>query len=420
MSLVVIGVNNRTMPLDLFEQFAIGEEALPKALAGVHGCRNISEAIVLSTCNRTEVYVYAEKFHGAYQDVRDFFAETAQIAPESFNDYLYAHYDSDAIQHLFSVTCGLDSAVVGENEVQHQVKVAWERAREEGTCGTVINEAFRRALEVGKRVRTQTDLSRNSSSVAKACVEMANHQLGNLADQRILVLGAGEVGEGVATSLAKLETGHISFINRSFERANELAKRIDAEAIPFEKINEALSSCDVLLSSTASDSAIFDRARLETIMDGRKGKELLIIDIAVPRDVDPAVASIDGITLFDIDALWSFCTKNSLIGNDGAYLEAREIISEEVVRYLEQQSARQVAPLIAGFRNSAEEIRQAELKRFESRLASLSEEQRNTVESLTQGILGKILHEPTIAMNEAAGSPRGDRLAEALRELFNI
>ena len=408
------------MPLDLFEQFAIGEEALPKALAGVHGCRNISEAIVLSTCNRTEVYVYAEKFHGAYQDVRDFFAETAQIAPESFNDYLYAHYDSDAIQHLFSVTCGLDSAVVGENEVQHQVKVAWERAREEGTCGTVINEAFRRALEVGKRVRTQTDLSRNSSSVAKACVEMANHQLGNLADQRILVLGAGEVGEGVATSLAALETGHISFINRSFERAHELAKRIDAEAIPFEKINEALSSCDVLLTSTASDSAIFDRARLETIMDGRKGKELLIIDIAVPRDVDPAAASIDGIPLFDIDALWSFRNKNSLIGNDGAYLEAREIISEEVVRYLEQQSARQVAPLIAGFRNSAEEIRQAELKRFESRLASLSEEQRNTVESLTQGILGKILHEPTIAMNEAAGSPRGDRLAEALRELFNI
>ena len=185
------------MPLDLFEQFAIGEEALPKALAGVHGCRNISEAIVLSTCNRTEVYVYAEKFHGAYQDVRDFFAETAQIAPESFNDYLYAHYDSDAIQHLFSVTCGLDSAVVGENEVQHQVKVAWERAREEGTCGTVINEAFRRALEVGKRVRTQTDLSRNSSSVAKACVEMANHQLGNLADQRILVLGAGEGEDNV-------------------------------------------------------------------------------------------------------------------------------------------------------------------------------------------------------------------------------
>ena len=350
------------MPLDLFEQFAIGEEGLPKALAGVQGRRNISEAIVLSTCNRTEVYVYAEKFHGAYQDVRDFLAETAQVAPESFNDYLYAHYDADAIQHLFSVTCGLDSAVVGENEVQHQVKVAWERAREEGTCGTVINEAFRKALEVGKRVRTQTDLSRNSSSVAQACVEMAHHLYGGLEDRKILVLGAGEVGEGVATSLAKLETGHISFINRSFERAHELAKQVDADAVPFEKLNEALSSCDVLLTSTASDSTIFDRARLEAIMESRERNELLIIDIAVPRDVDPAAASIDGITLLDIDALWSLRAKNSLIENDGAYLAAQEIISEEVARFLEQQSARQVAPLIAGFRNGAEEIRQAELK----------------------------------------------------------
>ena len=408
------------MPLDLFEQFAIGEEGLPKALAGVQGRRNISEAIVLSTCNRTEVYVYAEKFHGAYQDVRDFLAETAQVAPESFNDYLYAHYDADAIQHLFSVTCGLDSAVVGENEVQHQVKVAWERAREEGTCGTVINEAFRRALEVGKRVRTQTDLSRNSSSVAQACVEMAHHLYGGLEDRKILVLGAGEVGEGVATSLAKLETGHISFINRSFERAHELAKQVDADAVPFEKLNEALSICDVLLTSTASDSAIFDRARLETIMENREKNELLIIDIAVPRDVDPAAASIDGVTLLDIDALWSLRAKNHLIGNDREYLAAQEIIFEEVARFLEQQSARQVAPLIAGFRNGAEEIRRAELKRFESRLAGLSDEQRDAVESLTQGILGKILHEPTIAMNEAAGSPRGDRLAEALRELFNI
>ena len=398
------------MPLDLFEQFAIREEALPKALAGVQGCRNISEAIVLSTCNRTEVY----------QDVRDFLAETAQVAPESFNDYLYAHYDADAIQHLFSVTCGLDSAVVGENEVQHQVKVAWERAREEGACGTVINEAFRKALEVGKRVRTQTDLSRNSSSVAQACVEMAHHLYGGLADRKILVLGAGEVGEGVATSLAKFETGHISFINRSFERANELAKQFDEDAVPFEKLNEALFSCDVLLTSTASDSAIFDRSRLETIMESREKNELLIIDIAVPRDVDPAAASIDGITLLDIDALWSLRSKNPLIVNDGSYLAAQEIISEEVARFLEQQSARQVAPLIAGFRNGAEEIRQAELKRFESRLAGLSDEQRDAVESLTQGILGKILHEPTIAMNEAAGSPRGDRLAEALRELFNI
>lgn len=408
------------MPLDLFEQFAIGEEALPKALAGIHGCRNISEALVLSTCNRTEVYVYAEKFHGAYQDVRDFLADNAKIAPEDFNDYLYAHYDDEAVQHLFSVTCGLDSAVVGENEVQHQVKVAWERAREEGTCGTIINEVFRRALEVGKRVRTQTDLSRNRSSVAQACVEMALDHLGDLSDKEILVLGAGEVGQGVATSLAKLETGQISFINRNFDRANDLASQVGADAVPYQQLNEKLVTCDVLLTSTASDSYLLDHVLFEQIMENRAENELLIVDIAVPRDVDPAVASIDGITLLDIDALWSLRAQNPLIGIQDADVSANEIISEEVIRFLEQQSARQVAPLIAGFRNGAEEIRQAELKRFESRLAGLSDEQRDTVESLTQGILGKILHEPTVAMNEAAGTPRGDRLAEALRELFNI
>ena len=408
------------MPLDLFEQFAIGEEALPKALAGIHGCRNISEALVLSTCNRTEVYVYAEKFHGAYQDVRDFLADNAKIAPEDFNDYLYAHYDDEAVQHLFSVTCGLDSAVVGENEVQHQVKVAWERAREEGTCGTVINEVFRRALEVGKRVRTQTDLSRNRSSVAQACVEMALDHLGDLSDKEVLVLGAGEVGQGVATSLGQLETGQISFINRNFDRANDLANQVGADAVPYQQLNEQLLTCDVLLTSTASDSYLLDHVLFKQIMENRAENELLIVDIAVPRDVDPAVGSIDGITLLDIDALWSLRAQNPLIGIQDVDVSANEIISEEVIRFLEQQSARQVAPLIAGFRNGAEEIRQAELKRFDSRLAGLSDEQRDTVESLTQGILGKILHEPTVAMNEAAGTPRGDRLAEALRELFNI
>ena len=408
------------MPLDLFEQFAIGEETLPKALAGVHGCRNISEALVLSTCNRTEVYVYAEKFHGAYQDVRDFLADTAKVAPEDFNDYLYAHYDDEAVQHLFSVTCGLDSAVVGENEVQHQVKVAWERAREEGTCGTIINEVFRRALEVGKRVRTQTDLSRNRSSVAQACVEMTLDHLGDLSDKEVLVLGAGEVGQGVATSLGQLETGQISFINRNFDRANDLANQVGADAVPYQQLNEQLLTCDVLLTSTASDSYLLDHALFEEIMENRAEIELLIVDIAVPRDVDPAVGSIDGITLLDIDALWSLRAQNPLIGIQDVDVSANEIISEEVIRFLEQQSARQVAPLIAGFRNGAEEIRQAELKRFDSRLAGLSDEQRDTVESLTQGILGKILHEPTVAMNEAAGTPRGDRLAEALRELFNI
>tara|TARA_B100000686_G_scaffold334086_1_gene400805 strand:- start:7004 stop:8230 length:1227 start_codon:yes stop_codon:yes gene_type:complete len=408
------------MPLDLFERFSIGDDALPKALFGVLSRRNISEAVILSTCNRTEVYAYAEKFHGAYQDIRDFLAETAQIAPEDFSDHLYAHYEDEAIQHLFAVTCGLDSVIIGENEVQHQVKVAWEHAREEGTCGSVINGAFRRALEVGKRVRTQTDISKNTSSVARVCVEMAEDHLGNFVNRKVIVVGAGEVGQGVATALKQSQVGHISFVNRSFDRAAELADMFEGDAIPFQELNETLVAADVLFASTAADLVLFDRLLLEQVMARRNGRDLLIVDIAVPRDVDPSVSSIEGITLFDIDSLWSYRAHNPLSGVTGERNEAQIIISEEVGRFLEQQSARQVAPLIAGFRNGAEEIRLAELKRFENRLADLSDEQRDAVESLTQGILGKILHEPTVAMNEAAGSPRGDRLAEALRELFKI
>ena len=249
---------------------------------------------------------------------------------------------------------------------------------------------------------------------------MTLDHLGDLSDKEVLVLGAGEVGQGVATSLGQLETGQISFINRNFDRANDLANQVGADAVPYQQLNEQLLTCDVLLTSTASDSYLLDHALFEEIMENRAEIELLIVDIAVPRDVDPAVGSIDGITLLDIDALWSLRAQNPLIGIQDVDVSANEIISEEVIRFLEQQSARQVAPLIAGFRNGAEEIRQAELKRFDSRLAGLSDEQRDTVESLTQGILGKILHEPTVAMNEAAGTPRGDRLAEALRELFNI
>ncbi len=408
------------MSLDLFERFAIQKDGLQKAIADVIARRNISEAVVLSTCNRTEVYVYAEKFHGAYQDVRDFLAETAGLAPEEFNDHLYAHYEHEAIHHLFSVTSGLDSAVVGETQVQHQVKVAWERAREEGACGPVINSAFRRALEVGKRVRTETKVGGSISSISQACVELAQRSLGSFADKKVLVVGAGEVGDGVANSLNETEVGETFFINRSFDRAELLANSLGGHALPYEGLNETLKEVDVLISATAASTYILGEKQIQELMSTRKGKELLILDIAVPRDIDPQVGELDGVTLIDIDEVWSTHSQNPLIGNHQEVIKAQTIISEELNRFLEDQSALHVAPLIAGFRNGAEEIRQAELKRFASKLSDLTVEQREIVESLTQGILGKILHEPTVSLNEAAGSPRGERLAEALRELFNL
>ena len=419
LSLVVIGVNNRTMPLNLFEYFAVPADNLPKTLVDVKSRRHVSEAVVLSTCNRTEIYVFAEKFHGAYQDVRDFLSDLSDLPAEDFNDYLYVHYEDEAIRHLFSVTCGLDSAVVGENEIQHQVKVAWKKAQEENTCGPIINAAFRRALEVGKRVRTQTGFSKNTPSIARAVVDMAAEHLNGLQAKKVLLLGAGEMAEGMATSLYENEIGEIIFANRNLDNARKLASTLGSKAIAIEEIPKYLNEVDLFISSTAAPEALFNSEQLLNESDRKDQKNLLIIDIAIPRDIDPAVADVTGVTLLDMDNLRDFA-EPSRVQRETDLVIVRKVISEETNRFLDQQSARKVAPLITEFRDSAEEIRQIELKRFEARLANLSDDQRNAIESLTQGILGKILHDPTVSLNEAAGSPRGERLADALRELFNL
>ena len=420
MSVVVIGVNNRTMPLDLFERLTVPADRLSKALTDLRARRHVTEAVVLSTCNRIEVYVYAEKFHGAYQDVRDFLGEAAGLAPEDFADHVYASYDDEAARHLFSVTSGLDSAVLGESEIQGQVKVAWETARAEGAASTALNAMFRHALEVGKRVRTDTGISRNITSVAHAAVAMADHHLGGLFQRSVLVLGAGDMGRGMAQMLAGAELSSIVFANRSTDRAQELADGFDnGRAIPLNELAGVLDDVDVLLTSTGAQSLMVDQAEMTEVMQRRGGRPLLIVDIAVPRDVDPAVADLDGVTLLDMADLRTFAQQGRR-ERETELGAARRVIGEEIDRFVDAQSARQVAPLVAGFRSNAEAVRQAELDRFAVRLATLNDEQRETVEALTQGILGKLLHEPSVRLGEAAGTPRGERLSDALRDLFDL
>ena len=401
------------MPLDLFESFAVSNEDLPKALLSVKSRRHISEAVLVSTCNRTEVYVFAEKFHGAYQDIRDFFSDLSDLSADQFNDYLYVHYEDEAVKHLFSVTCGLDSAVLGENEIQHQVKIAWQAAQIEDTCGTTINAAFRRALEVGKRIRTETHLTKQAPSIARSVIEMAEENLKGLENKNILILGAGEMGEGMANALSKLDTGKIAFSNRNFAKAQKMSEKFGGEAIEINEIPSSLKKFDCFISSTAATDILLSKDDLSQHIN----KPLLIIDIAIPRDIDPGVSEIKGVSLLDMDNLQEFVEPHR---KEQDLATSRLVINEETNRFLDQQSARKVAPLIAEFREGAEEIRQIELKRYEARLESLTDEQRDAIESLTQGILGKILHDPTVSLNEAAGSPRGERLADALRELFNL
>ena len=419
MSVVVIGLNHRTTPLDLLERMTIADAALPKALHDLVSRTDVSEAVVLSTCNRTEVYAVAERFHGAYQDIRDFLAEVAFLAPEDFSDHLYTHYDAPAVAHLFSVAAGLDSAVLGESEILGQVKVAWGRAREEGAAGPGLNLLFRHALEAGKRARSETGIARNITSVSQAAVALAADRLGGLAGRRVLVLGAGEMGEAMALGLAKAGAADIAVANRTWDRAVELADRAGGRAVRLLDVPDAVVDVDVLLSSTGAASPLLEVEEVERILAVRDGRPLLIVDIAVPRDVDPAVASLEGVTLLDMDDLRAFADAGTQ-ARRREVAAVRDLLDDELERYLGATSAREVAPMITALRDRAETLRRAELDRYRGRLDGLDATQMEAVEALTRGIIGKLLHEPSVTLKDAAGSPRGDRLVSSLRELFAL
>ena len=419
MSVVVVGLNHRTVPLDLLERMTVPSSLLPKALADLTSREHVTEAVVLSTCNRIEVYAFAEKFHGAYQDIRNFFAEVSHVAPEEFSDHLTSLYDGDAARHLFSVASGLDSAVLGEHEILGQVRTAWEVSSAEGAVGPVLNPLFRHALEVGKRVRTETAISRNITSVSQAAVAMATDRLGGLEGRQVLVVGAGEMGEGLARALHSGGVAGIRVANRTWDRAVEVAERLGGVPVRLDDLPHHLAEVDVLLTSTGASAVILEHGDLASVVGERHGRELLVVDIAVPRDVDPAAGEIEGVTLLDMDDLREFA-EVGIRERQREVTAVQAIVDAELDRYVDESTARSVAPLVASLRSRGDLVRSGELERLSARLGDLDDRQREAVEALAAGIVGKLLHEPTVRMKDAAGTARGERLAEALRDLFDL
>lgn len=418
MSIVVIGVNHRTGPLSLLERVAVDPTDLSKAIAGLVSRTNIREAVVLSTCNRTEVYAVAERFHGAYADIRDFFCELGGLDPDELHPHLYSQHDDAAVSHLFEVTSGIGSAVLGETEIVGQVRAAWDVAQAEGGARSTLNLLFRHALETGKRARTETAISRSTASVSHAAVEMADEHLGTLVGRRVLVLGAGEMGEGVAVALVGAGATDITVTNRTHDRAVHLADRVGGTVIPYTEYHRALADADVLLTCSRAGTVVVSA---EMVAEARRDRPapLLIVDIAVPRNVDSSAADLPGVTLLDLDDLREWAARGlALRAHEVEHV--RTIVGEEVERFAIDAVARQAAPLVAGLREHAEQIRQAELDRYAGRLASLDPTQRAAVEALTKGIVAKLLHQPSVRLKDDAGTPQGERNAAAVRDLFDL
>jgi glutamyl-tRNA reductase len=413
---IVVGLNHRTVPLDLLERMTVPAERLPKALHDLVSREHVTEAVVLSTCNRTEIYCSAEKYHGAMGDVRNSLSEMTHVAPEAFADHLYAYHDAAAVAHLFSVAAGLDSAVIGESEILGQVRQAWEAATAEGAAGPGLHMLFRHALEVGKRVRSETGIGRSLTSVSSAAVALAAQRLGTLEGRRVLVLGAGDMGEGMAVTLADAGVEEVLVANRTPERAKDLAERVGGRAVPLFELPRALVEVDVLLTSTGAQSVMVEHGEVEQVVAARAGREILIIDVAVPRDVDPAAADVPGVTLLDMDDLRAFADAG-LAERRREATRARDIVDEEVARFRDQSTARSVAPVVTALRERVEAVRDAELDRLGRKWTA---EERAAAEAATRGLVAKLLHDPTVRLKDAAGSVRGERLAEALRELFDL
>lgn len=421
MPVLVVGLNRRTVALDLFERMTVGDAAIPKALQDLNDSHHVSEAILLSTCMRTEVYAVVDRFHAGVADVRNFLARLGSSPPEDFSDDLYSYFDEGAAAHLFEVAAGIDSPVIGEGEILGQVRNAWELASQESAAGPTLSHLFRHSVEVGKRVRSETAIARRITSVSQAAVALVKARLGGSLDgYDVLVVGAGDMGEGMAAALVNSATARrIMVANRSLDRAVELAGRVGGEPIELGLLGHALAQADVVLTATGSTSVWLEASDLGPVMARRRNRPLVVMDVAVPRDVDSAVGRLPGVTLLDTDDLRSFA-ESGMAARRKEVARARSLIAEELERYSHATAARSVAPLVAALRGRAEKVRTNELARYRSRLDGLDPRQREAIEALTKGIVGKLLHEPTMQLRDAAGTPRAEQLGDAVRTLFDL
>ncbi len=420
MSFLSVGIDHEHAPLDLLERATIPEEGWGKVLGALLANSNIDEAVFVSTCLRTEVYASIDRFHGAIEEITATLAAATSVSVEELNEHLTIHFDRGVASHLFSVAAGLRSAVPGEYEVLGQLRRALERADEEHAVGPELAELFRRSLAAGRRARHETSIARGTTSFAQATVQMAESELGlALVGSEVVVLGAGQLASGVVKSLrdAKSAVGTIWIVNRTLERAEELAADVNDDRVrarSLDQLGEVLAGACLLIAAIDTPAPLLSRAHLE----GRSS-DVLIVDLGMPRVINADVDALNAVRRLDISHLRDVIAR-TLADRQESVDAAAQIVAAEVDKFHEDRRSRGAAAIVGELREHLEQLRRSEIERRASELSNLSDEQREIVESLTRSLIAKVAHAPTVALKEAAGTDRGQRLYEATRNLFDL
>jgi glutamyl-tRNA reductase len=414
-----LGVSHHTAPLALREQLALTEGRAAGVLNALTSEETVSEAAALSTCNRTELYLVVGDPVEAEAAALGVLAREAGIRPTELLGPLYSLRDSEAAAHLYRVTAGLDSMILGEAEIQGQVKRAYELALVEGATGPILNRLFRGALAAGKRARTETAVGEKGVSIPSVAVELAQRNLGDLSSRRVLLVGAGETSELTARALAARGAHAIFIANRRHNRAIGLAERFGGRAVRIEELPTQLAEADIVVSTTNSPHHLVERTELELVMKQREGRPLLLIDLAVPRDIDPTCRELDGVSVYDVDEVQAIVERNAS-GREAEARHAAGILDSELVRFERWLASQEVMPTVTALRERADEIVSRVLAENETRWESLSAADRERVEMLARAIASRLLHEPTVRIKGAADRDDVYLQVSALRELFGL
>ncbi|MGG4218938.1 glutamyl-tRNA reductase [Paenibacillus jamilae] len=419
MHIVVVGLNYRTAPVEVRERFTFAEQDLPKALEQLKLTKSVLEGVVVATCNRTEIYVVVDRLHMCGYFIRSFMEQWFGIPRDHFTQHLYIYEDEQAIRHLFRVTCGLDSMVIGETQILGQVKNAFLQAQSQKITATWFNMLFKQAVTLGKRAHSETSIGESAVSVSYAAVELGKRIFGMFTDKKVLILGAGKMSELTVKHLYSGGAAEVIVANRTLSRAEDLASKFNGTPVTMEEGMNRLADVDIVISSTGAQGYILDRSRVEASMKRRQSRPLFMIDIAVPRDLDPAIGELQNVFLYDIDDLEGIVESNlEMRRTEAAKIE--HMIEDELSEFYQWLKTMGVRPVIRALQEKAESIHQDTLESLFNKLPEMDERQRKVISRLTKSMLNQMMHDPINRVKEMAVQKQGNEALDMFSHIFAL